>query len=107
MEIREHLLDGKTVLYLSGSISGIESIQLARMLEDYRKNDCGRLVIDMKEVQFIDSTALGGFIYLSKMMEKAGICLELHTPPIHLQELFTDCSLESILYITSGENIIT
>jgi anti-sigma B factor antagonist len=60
MAVEQH--DGAVVMRLGGEIDLYNAAKLKQALVDVVKNAPHRLVLDLSEVEFIDSTALGALI---------------------------------------------
>ncbi len=99
MQIRERIYETTVVLYPCGIINAVESILLTRKVENYKGTGYNRILIDLNKVEFVDSTTIGGFIYLTKTMKKSGIDVVLCAPRKQIQELFRNFCLEDVLKI--------
>lgn len=100
MKIVEKEKGDTLVFNLAGEVNGVEAVQLSRRIERLQGSNYRRILIDMKDVAFIDSTAIGGIIFLVETMKKAGIDIILSGPSEHISELFRECNLEDILTIS-------
>jgi anti-anti-sigma factor len=99
MDVEESRVNGTVTITLLGEIRGIDSILFSKRIERYREADCTRIVIDLQGVTFIDSTAIGGLIYLNKTMKKYGHDVVIRSPSEHVQNIFNECNLNSVLTI--------
>ncbi|WP_188078919.1 STAS domain-containing protein [Actinotalea subterranea] len=62
------------------------------------------LVIDTRDVTFIDSTGMSILVRLARDAESNGYPVELHNPPWMLRELLTITGVDRILPIADGES---
>ncbi|MBD2519601.1 STAS domain-containing protein [Nostoc sp. FACHB-973] len=60
-----------TVLELSGILDGIRGNELRREVNDILANGADILLLDLKEVKFIDSSGLGALVSAMQMVRKA------------------------------------
>jgi anti-anti-sigma factor len=76
-------------------------------VEGYRGKNYSRIIIDMRKVTFIDSEALGGFIFLSTLMKKSGIQLLLAGSEALIDRLFRDCCLDKVVSLVDAQEFKT
>ncbi|MBX9257920.1 STAS domain-containing protein [Desmonostoc muscorum CCALA 125] len=60
-----------TVLELSGILDGIRGNELRREVNEILANGSDILLLDLKEVKFIDSSGLGALVSAMQMVRKA------------------------------------
>ena len=99
MEIREHIHDETILLNLTGMINAVESTFLTRRIENYRGTEYNRIIIDLTNVDFIDSVVIGGLVYVTTTMKKSGMEIVLRSPNKQVRELISDCNLEKVLNV--------
>ena len=99
MSLETTACGNKVVICLSGKIFGAESIQLSKILQNYRLTDYQEVVIDLSNVEFIDSNGLGGLIYSQVLLKKYNKRIVLSSPNELVQELFRDCNIQEIFEI--------
>ncbi len=87
------------VISITGSVTGQDSVKLSKILRTYKESDCSRIIIDLKEVDQIDSNVLGGLIYHQLLLKKHNKKMVLLAPNDHLKELFAECSFEEVFEI--------
>ena len=88
MSVETTACGSKAVIYLSGKISGAESIQLSKTLQNYRLTDYREIVVDFSNVEFIDSNSLGGLIYSQLLLKKYNKRIVLSATNDLIRELF-------------------
>ena len=93
-------VDGKTVvLNLSGKLQGVDFQSFCKNVEDYKDSNYARIIIDLSNVLYIDSVAIGALIYLNRFMKKSAIEFVLRGPNEQIVELFRECSLDRLFTI--------
>jgi anti-anti-sigma factor len=79
---------------LCGQIVGLAAVQACKDLEELKDTECSRVVVDLRQVTYMDSCGLGGLMYIKHVLEKQGKKLVLKAPGAKVKELFRDCSIE-------------
>jgi anti-sigma B factor antagonist len=78
LELRQREREGVTILDLSGRITaGEEATLLRERLREMAESGVMRVVMNLKEVDYIDSTGLGGLVICYTTLKKAGGALKL------------------------------
>jgi anti-anti-sigma factor len=72
MEIVEHITGEATVLTLKGRLDSTSATDLKNKVKSCAKNGRIRLVIDMAEVDFVDSSGLGSLVACLRSVNKLG-----------------------------------
>jgi anti-sigma B factor antagonist len=88
----------RVVLILSGDID----LQTAPDLRDQIKAAAAPgapVVIDLRDVRFVDSPGLGTLIYCGRALEATGSKLVLRAPQGHVRDLFDLVSLHALFTI--------
>lgn len=79
---------GRAVLTVTGSV---DLASRGRLLEAghaaLRREGCVGLVLDLEEVQFVDSTGVGAFVELATEAEDQGATFEIRNPSGRVQRL--------------------
>jgi anti-sigma B factor antagonist len=89
---------GRTVLVLAGDVDLATSPELRERIEEAGVGG-GTVVIDLREVRFMDSPGLGTLIYCRQALERYGATLVVRSPQGHVRELFDVVQLASVLSI--------
>jgi anti-sigma B factor antagonist len=89
LDIAEHDDDsGRAVLTVTGSV---DLASRSRLLEAghaaLRREGCHGLVLDLEQVQFVDSTGVGAFVELATEAEDQGATFEIRNPSARVQRL--------------------
>lgn len=65
---------------------------------EYKKSPLP-VVFDMEKLEFIDSTTLGTFVKILKLVKTDGNTLKLVKVPTKIKKLFLICSLDTVMEI--------
>jgi anti-sigma B factor antagonist len=104
LTITERLREGVTILDLSGRITaGDESTRLRSEIERVSGAEQPRLIINMRGVEYVDSTGLGALVMAATSMKKAGGAARL----VHLNrrnmELLVMTKIDTIFEVFDDE----
>lgn len=92
----------ETIIPLDGCIKGTKTIQLGQKLEIVRNELFERVVIDLSQVSFMDSSALGALLYYQTVLSNQHIELVLRNPSQLLREAFENCNLNDFFTILAA-----
>lgn len=92
----------ETIIPLDGCIKGPKTIQLGQKLEIIRTELFSRVVIDLSQVSFMDSSALGALLYYQTVLSNQHIELVLRNPSKLLREAFESCKLNDVFTIVAA-----
>jgi len=107
MEIDKKLVGNIAVLAISGKIDAVTSRDLESALTEMLDQNSTRVVIDLKEVDFISSGGLRVFIsFKRKLVERKGDLVVSSLQPF-VMEIFEMTGLPSLIgtYSSQGEAI--
>ena len=97
---------GLPILAVSGRLISVDSEKFQKKLETFCKKNPDKAVIDISEVNFIDSFGLGTLVHHHTQVEKSGgklIILNLNTDPnTYIQRLFSMTGLSRIFKIADS-----
>ena len=99
MQLTAENIDERKIFRLSGEIFGVESIKLLKTLQSYKEAECDNIILDLSNVEFLDSTFLGGLIYSQILFKKHKKTLTICAPYNHVNELLRDISFDNIFEI--------
>lgn len=91
MEISQRTVGGVTVVDLSGEIDLYNSAELKAVLTGIVENKQVRILLNMKRVSYMDSTAIGVLVHMLTLLKK-------HNGALALAE--TAESIEKVLRLT-------
>lgn len=99
------------ILTVSGRLISVDSEKFQKKLESFCKKNPEHSVIDISEVNFIDSFGLGTLVHHHTQIEKAGgtfTVLNSNTDPnTYIQRLFSMTGLDRIFKIADSPNAIS
>ena len=92
--------DGNTVIRVGGELDLSSVPQLRSCLSDLVNRGELNLVLDLSDVTFCDSTALGVFVGAHRRVVASGGHIEFHRPPASLRNLLVVSGLDQILHLS-------
>ena len=101
MHIRGDVRDRIHVFRLDGAITMVEIARLKSRVRAAIEGGAAEVVLDLAEVDFVDSTGLGAFVALHKAAIEVGCGLRLRSPRPHILALFELTRLHRVLCIDS------
>lgn len=95
MDIQVNESGNTAFVKVIGKIKGNTFMTLNNCLEKFKSaaNICN-IVLDFNNVPFIDSSGIGGLVYINKILKKNNKKLIFDPLPKHIKSLFMDCSLD-------------
>lgn len=99
MKLQTSCSDSIWQFYIEGEFLGLDAVLLTNKIEALDVVSCGKVVVDISQVTFIESTALGSLIYCHKHLEKRGVPFQLADTREHALDLFRKCPLDQVLAI--------
>ncbi|GAB4373050.1 MAG: STAS domain-containing protein [Bryobacter sp.] len=103
MEISQRHLEEVPILELRGSLlAGAPCIELRQKIQDLAKSD-PRVIIDLSQVDYIDSSGLGTLVASFTMLERAGGGLRILKPSERDMELLVLTKLASVFQVFDDE----
>lgn len=94
--------DGGTVLRIHGELDISTAEQLRRAVAPYLTST-GRLVLDLSQVTFCDSTGLAVLVGFHKRLTAVGGGLELYAPVQRVQHLLTITGLNRVFPVRAAD----
>ena len=99
MEIHLHdAPEGATVLELEGRLDRFSAPSLRARVRDLLATGTSQLVIDLNEVEFLDSSGLGAMLSARKLTTEAGGGLRIARPNSELQLMLEMTALSRLLH---------
>jgi anti-sigma B factor antagonist len=102
LKIEKHHDNGKTLVFVSGEIDTYTAPKLREELLPLADEQNKILIVSLKDVSYIDSTGLGVFIGLFKLMRENGGELKLAHLSERLERLFHITGLNNVIDITTN-----
>ena len=100
MNIDVERKNGHAVVSMHGTLIGPEkSQQLKQQLEELSKTDINKIIIDMQNVNFTDSTGIGVLIICFKKVKQAGGNLIIANANATVRNILSITKLDNIFQI--------
>lgn len=103
MELRLHSLERITVIEVAGRVDTYRVSELRTQLQEAMKVKPSYLVVDMSEVEFIDSSGLAALVYGMKSCRDNGGHLCLCNPQRRIRMILEMTRLDTAFDIFSNE----
>ncbi len=100
MEVKRNVTDSQVTLEVSGEIEVYSLPDFTRMAESY-VGGSQDLIIDLKDLEYIDSSGLGFLVTLHDRLERNGQHLKLINMPTHVSRVFTITLLDKIFDLSA------
>ena len=81
LKIKLEKIKNITVLQISGRVIGVDSKKFNKKMESLVKKKDKRIVIDISNIEFIDSYGLGAIVYYHTFMQNSGRELIFYNKP--------------------------
>lgn len=101
MNVKE--VEGGNIAYLSGEVDVYTASKLKETLNPLAEQQNSSLVVDLTDVNYIDSTGLGIFIGVLKATEKSSSSLKLKGLNARVKRLFEITGLNEVIDIEVNE----
>ncbi|MGY4691206.1 STAS domain-containing protein [Salibacterium sp. K-3] len=103
LDIHTEELDEETVLFVGGEIDAYTASQLREALLPLTEKEGVEVVVDLTNVNYIDSTGLGIFIGALKSANSCGSTLRLTGLNDRVKRLFSITGLDEVMDIEEEE----
>lgn len=104
MQVTTRQADGITILDVCGRISvGEGNVMLREIVRDLVEKGRKRILLNLQEVNFVDSSGLGELVSIHTTLRKAGGQMKLVNPSPRVQELLQITSLTTVFDIQKDE----
>ena len=103
MEIVERQLEDALILDLSGRFEFQATPQFFAALDRIEEMNCLHLILNLEEVSFLDSSALGAIHVAHQRLSAVGGTMSIVNPLPHIQNLMDRANLTSIIPIHTLE----
>jgi len=100
--VRKHITERAITLTLSGELDLLSSPALGRAIEDLARLDVELILVDLREVVFMDSTGLHTVLRIQQAAHEAGRRFALIRGPDPVQRLFDLTGLAETLTIVDS-----
>lgn len=99
----EKRADGARIL-IRGAVKRDLSLSLSDALEKLVDRKTPNIILDLSQVDFLDSSCLGLIIFTSKRMKAYGGTLSIQHPAAAIQELLAESRLSRVVQILEEES---
>ena len=103
LDIRETEREGVTILSLKGRLTVGEASSVREKVSEVLAKGCNKLILDLSEVDYIDSTGLGSMVICYTTIKKSGGVLKLVNLNKRNIELLLLTKLHTIFEVFSDE----
>ena len=93
------LADGRLEIALTGEIDSGSADEFYAVVSDAYRHTPGDIAFDFTGLEFMDSTTLGTFVKILKLVKTDGHSLRLTGLQPRIRKLFLICSLDTIMGI--------
>jgi anti-sigma B factor antagonist len=105
LKVDKHHNNGKTFVFVAGEIDAYTAPKLREELLPLAEEQNQSLIVSLKDVSYIDSTGLGVFIGLFKLIMKNDGVLKLVDLSDRLERLFQITGLSNIIDISTNSEV--
>ena len=91
--------DGRAVIGLRGEIDAASAPELRAVAAGLIDEGHADVVLDLRDVAFMDSTGLGEFVTVMKQLQDRGGVLTLTAPTAHVRRMLAISGLDHLLRI--------
>ena len=102
MHIETTIRENKDVIILSGELVGVDSVQLSKTLAQFKTSEFNEIIIDLRNVKYMDSNCFGSLIYSQILLKKNNKKVVLSAPEDVIKRIFRDCTFDQIFEITEA-----
>lgn len=99
MKIETRVNGKSNLVILSGDLVGVDSVRLSKALEQFKTSDLNEIVVDLSNVQYIDSNCFGSLLYAQIVLNKSDKKIFLSGPRNTLKKIFRDCTFDQVFTI--------
>jgi len=90
-------LDGATVVHLCGELDLANSPRCRHALLDVLESSAGRVIVDLSELQLVDSTGIAALLAARRVADDRGRDLVLRDPQPSVARVLRIMQLETVL----------
>lgn len=98
MEIRNRIYSGIMYVMLCGELDENNAVYIRTNLDDlFEHNEFNQVIIDLSELEFMDSTGVGVLIGRYKKLKQKNIPIYICNPSKHAEKIFNMTGLFNIM----------
>ena len=98
MEIKHRLYNNTFYVMLCGELDEHTAVYVSKTLDDlFANNKFNQVIIDLSELEFMDSTGIGVMIGRYKKMKQKNISIYICNPSPHAEKIFQMTGLYDVM----------
>ena len=98
MEIKHRIYNNTFYVMLCGELDEHTAVYVSKTLDDlFTKNVFKQIIIDLSELEFMDSTGIGVMIGRYKKMKERNIGIYICNPSTHAEKIFQMTGLYDVM----------
>ena len=98
MEIKHRIYNNTFYVMLCGELDEHTAVYVSKTLDDlFSKNVFKQVIIDLSELDFMDSTGIGVMIGRYKKMKERNISIYICNPSTHAEKIFQMTGLYDVM----------
>ena len=98
MEIKHRIYNNTFYVMLCGELDEHTAVYVSKTLDDlFTKNVFKQIIIDLSELEFMDSTGIGVMIGRYKKMKERNIGIYICNPSTHAEKIFQITGLYDVM----------
>lgn len=98
MEIKHKIYNNTFYVMLCGELDEHTAVYVSKTLDDlFSQNNFKQIIIDLSELEFMDSTGIGVMIGRYKKMKQKNIAMYICNPSPHAEKIFQMTGLYDVM----------
>jgi len=103
METKERPVPNGVILEMTGDLTYANREQFKTAVEAIRQKGCRHLILNMAEVQFVDSSGLGLLALVSQNFKLSQGTVSMVKPQMYVQEIMTLANISKFIPVYDNE----
>ncbi len=99
MNIKKNIENGVCIFSLKGKFVFSDNQAFKGVVDVVKSSEFPSVILDLSELEFVDSAALGMFLVIRDEAKKRSVNLSLSNPVGHVQKMFTLSNFSSLFNI--------
>ena len=97
--------NGDVIIKLSGEMDALGCSKIRPNLQQITEQQHSHTVVDINEINFIDSSGIGAIVFLYKRLKQQGRSMEIVGVQGQPRELITLLNIDSAISVSTAANI--
>ena len=102
MEIIQRQIDNIVLISVKGNMSATNIKSFKSFIEQFQKQELTRVVLNLKEVEMIDSSGIGAIVFLLKRLRPAGGDIKIASLNPQIERIFEITKLNRAMEVFSS-----